>query len=110
MANPRAVNFSLVKGQIVRRVEDRWLGFGLSKILQTKYQNPNLSAGRVQTPVLGWVVKTYEESLRNKMYNVDLQLDDVDLRLQVPEEALQVLRKKKRVAVKLLEKADKTVN
>jgi reverse gyrase len=110
LASPRAVNYSLVMGQIVRRVEDRWLGFGLSKILQSRYQNPNLSAGRVQTPVLGWVVKTYEESLRNRMYNVDLQLDDLDLRLQVPGEVLQVLRKKKRVAIKLLERVDRSVN
>jgi len=110
LASPRAVNYSLVMGQIVRRVEDRWLGFGLSKILQSRYQNPNLSAGRVQTPVLGWVVKTYEESLRNRVYNVDLQLDDLDLRLQVPGEVLQVLRKKKRVAVKLLERVERSVN
>jgi reverse gyrase len=110
LASPRAVNYSLVMGQIVRRVEDRWLGFGLSKILQSRYQNPNLSAGRVQTPVLGWVVKTYEESLRNRVYNVDLQLDDLDLRLQVPGEVLQVLRKKKRVAIKLLERVDRSVN
>jgi len=110
LASPRAVNYSLVMGQIVRRVEDRWLGFGLSKILQSRYQNPNLSAGRVQTPVLGWVVKTYEESLRNRVYNVDLQLDDLDLRLQLPGEVLQVLRKKKRVAVKLLERVERSVN
>ncbi|MEM1890161.1 MAG: DNA topoisomerase, partial [Pyrobaculum sp.] len=66
--------------------------------------------GRVQTPVLGWLVKSYEESKRNKIYNVLLELKDVDLRLQIPAEALQTLRKKKRVAVKFVESGDRTVN
>ncbi|ABP49872.1 MAG: reverse gyrase [Pyrobaculum sp.] len=110
LANPREINFSLVKAQIVRRVEDRWIGFGLSKILQNKFQNPNLSAGRVQTPVLGWVVKTYEESLRNRMYNVDLQLEEGELRIQISREALDVLRKKKRVAIKLAGREVRSLN
>ncbi|MEM1925339.1 MAG: reverse gyrase [Pyrobaculum sp.] len=110
LANPRSIDYNLVKAQIVRRVEDRWLGFGLSKILQKKFDNQNLSAGRVQTPVLGWLVKSYEESKRNKIYNVLLELKDVDLRLQIPAEALQTLRKKKRVAVKFVESGDRTVN
>ncbi|MEZ0319554.1 MAG: reverse gyrase [Pyrobaculum sp.] len=110
LANPRDVNYSLVKAQIVRRVEDRWLGFGLSKILQSTFKNQNLSAGRVQTPVLGWIVKTYEESLQNRVYAVDLQLDDVDLRLQVPQEALKSLKSKKRVAIRRVETATRTVN
>lgn len=109
LANPRSVNYSLVKAQIVRRVEDRWLGFGLSRILQKKFANQNLSAGRVQTPVLGWLVKTYEESIRNKTYSVLLQLDDVDLRLQVPGEVLQTLRKKKKVAIRLVERGERSV-
>jgi reverse gyrase len=110
LANPRAVNYALVKAQIVRRVEDRWLGFGLSKILQRKFAKLNLSAGRVQTPVLGWVVKTYEESLKNKMYNVELQLDDVDLRLQLPAEVLQKLKERRKIGVKLVAKEERVVN
>lgn len=110
LANPRGVNFSLVKAQIVRRVEDRWIGFGLSKILQANFKNPNLSAGRVQTPVLGWIVNTYEESLKIRVYNVELQLDDVDIRLQVPRDVLDVLRKKKRVAIKLVARERRQVN
>lgn len=118
LANPRDINYSLVKAQIVRRVEDRWLGFGLSKILQTKFGNPNLSAGRVQSPVLGWIVKTYEESLKNRVYNVDLQLDDAYcvepsscvLRLQIPGDILQTLKKKKRVAIKKESEEERVVN
>jgi len=77
----------LVDAQIVRRVEDRWIGFTLSPLLWChfwpRYYCPrvmerlgrggwnsreqercrrlryyyNLSAGRVQTPTLGWIVE-----------------------------------------------------
>ncbi|BEP17881.1 hypothetical protein PYJP_12330 [Pyrofollis japonicus] len=95
----RAFHERLVEAQIVRRVEDRWIGFTLSPVLWTKFwpwfcrwkllrrhaaasrrlrnaeamlnamerlkyaeeecnrPNYNLSAGRVQTPVLGWIVE-----------------------------------------------------
>jgi len=79
--NPRDFDNRLVEAQIVRRVEDRWLGFALSEMVQ-KYAwqiycvrylcgkqledprechrpNRNLSAGRVQTPVLGYVIEEY---------------------------------------------------
>lgn len=100
--NPREFDYKLIKAQIVRRIEDRWLGFRLSEKVQTDFwnnycnnmkskleervnlaknekikeklmkkieklrslscdKNPNLSAGRVQTPVLGWVVQRYNE-------------------------------------------------
>ena len=89
LRNPRPFKESLVEAQIVRRVEDRWIGFTLSPILWldfwpklckmalSKYKklppsiekckelsekpNYNLSAGRVQTPVLGWIVDRYEK-------------------------------------------------
>ena len=87
----RGINEKLVEAQLVRRIEDRWIGFTLSPLLwcyfwpsyceemkarevyaeiegcSEKY-NFNLSAGRVQTPTLGWVVERYEES--KKLINV----------------------------------------
>jgi len=85
--NPRDFNERLVEAQIVRRVEDRWLGFSLSHIVQRYawstycfrylYQrnqdvtkdpliccrpNRNLSAGRVQTPVLGFIIEEYNKT------------------------------------------------
>ncbi len=85
--NPREFNPRLVEAQTVRRVEDRWIGFTLSPILwhhfwlhyycprrlseaKTKRvrerlrrmcsaPNRNLSAGRVQTPVLGWIIERW---------------------------------------------------
>lgn len=80
LKNPREFDTKLVEAQIVRRVEDRWIGFSLSEIVQqyawlgycvsylygrNKVEdigicckpNRNLSAGRVQTPVLGFIVE-----------------------------------------------------
>ncbi|MEM0216687.1 MAG: reverse gyrase [Candidatus Bathyarchaeia archaeon] len=52
----RNINFRMVEAQIVRRIEDRWIGFELSRKLWIKFRNYRLSAGRVQTPVLGWII------------------------------------------------------
>lgn len=61
--NPRDFSEDLVKAQILRRIADRWIGFEFSQLLQKAFNNPNLSAGRVQTPVLGWIIE------REKLYN-----------------------------------------
>jgi len=62
LENPRELDENLVKAQIVRRVADRWVGFSLSQHLWKVFKKHWLSAGRVQTPVLGWVIEKYEES------------------------------------------------
>ncbi len=64
--NPRDFNINLVKAQIVRRVLDRWVGFTLSRILWKVFGKNWFSAGRVQTPVLGWVIERYEKSKEKK--------------------------------------------
>ncbi|EWG08298.1 MAG: reverse gyrase [Candidatus Aramenus sulfurataquae] len=81
--NPRKFSLPLLQSQLVRRVEDRWIGFKLSKKLQIEFwkeecnklgkpctENRNLSAGRVQTPVLGWVIDRYNQynNTRRKVY------------------------------------------
>ncbi|WP_297070188.1 reverse gyrase [Thermococcus sp.] len=72
----RDVNESRVNAQIVRRVEDRWIGFELSQELQRVFENYNLSAGRVQTPVLGWIIERYREFTESKTYFLGLKLDN----------------------------------
>ncbi|MFA4669577.1 reverse gyrase [Pyrococcus kukulkanii] len=57
----RDINEDRVNAQLVRRIEDRWIGFELSQKLWQVFENRNLSAGRVQTPVLGWIVQRYKE-------------------------------------------------
>lgn len=79
--SPRRFSVSMLQSQIVRRIEDRWIGFKLSKKLQSEFwkeycqnvlkenscgENRNLSAGRVQTPVLGWIISRYQDYLRTK--------------------------------------------
>ncbi|MET1159850.1 MAG: reverse gyrase [Thermoprotei archaeon] len=128
--NPREFNMKLVEAQIVRRVEDRWLGFALSSIAQkyfwTKYcfeelhsnlaklhknnvvfisgvksideyleklseiphcceENRNLSAGRVQTPVLGYIIKRFEEQKdpNNWKYYIIVGVNGAKLQVEV---------------------------
>ncbi len=54
--SPREFDEQLVKAQVIRRIQDRWIGFELSKKVQTKFRSSSLSAGRVQSTVLGWIV------------------------------------------------------
>ncbi len=61
LANPRNINRFLVEAQVVRRVEDRWIGFELSRRLWGVFGKHWLSAGRVQTPVLGWIIKQHKK-------------------------------------------------
>jgi len=42
----REIDEHLVEAQIVRRIEDRWIGFELSNKLQEAFGNKTLSAGR----------------------------------------------------------------
>jgi len=78
--SPRALDLNLVASQVVRRIEDRWIGFELSGKLQRDFWpsfcksremnncegNRWLSAGRVQTPVLGWIIQRYTEYNKTK--------------------------------------------
>ncbi len=65
LSEPREINEDLVKAQVVRRVSDRWVGFEVSKILQKVFEKAWLSGGRVQIPVLGWVIER-EKDYRKK--------------------------------------------
>lgn len=103
LSNPRELNTEMVAAQMVRRIEDRWLGFGLSRRVQEAHGLAFLSAGRVQTPVLGWVVEKYERSKAERRYDVVLNVGEGRIRLAVPEEAYKRLREKRSIAVKLKE-------
>jgi reverse gyrase len=74
LENLEDFDLNLVKAQIVRRVEDRWIGFGISPVLWKVFSNNRLSAGRVQTPVLGWVVdRTKKLKEREELINLKLE-------------------------------------
>ncbi|RLJ09452.1 MAG: reverse gyrase, partial [Candidatus Aenigmatarchaeota archaeon] len=80
----RDIDESLVKAQIIRRVEDRWIGFVLSSKLQQVFRRKNISAGRVQTPVLKWIIERSERFRKKKRiaYSPELGLafEDVNQR------------------------------
>jgi len=86
LAGPRGVNVDLVKAQLVRRVEDRWIGFSLSKLLQEGFGNKNLSAGRVQTPVLGWVIEAAWKWRRTKKRYLSATVGDLEFVFELPRE------------------------
>ncbi|GIW67516.1 MAG: reverse gyrase 2 [Candidatus Parcubacteria bacterium] len=71
---PRDVDVNLVKAQLLRRISDRWIGFKLSEEIQQHFKNLNLSAGRVQTPVLGWILEK-EKRIKNKHYLVNVSIN-----------------------------------
>ena len=69
------IDEKLVAAQIVRRIEDRWIGFSLSQHLWSIYGKHWLGAGRVQTPVLGWVVERYQQWKDERGYYVIVYLN-----------------------------------
>jgi len=80
LASPRDVDTRLAAAQIVRRIEDRWIGFGLSQKLWTVFGKNWLGAGRVQTPVLGWIIRRYREWRANLGYNVYVKLGEAKIK------------------------------
>jgi reverse gyrase len=96
ISNLRDVNEDLVKAQILRRVEDRWIGFVLSQLLWKRFGDYNLSAGRVQTPVLGWIIQRADEFKRKKKVAYAPQLG-------LTFEELEGEQKQLRVEISLIE-------
>lgn len=96
----RDVNINLVKAQLLRRVADRWIGFKTSEFIQRALHQPKLSAGRVQTPVLNWIVERYE-GLKNKLYIAQINFDGVQIEFEFGEkkEALEFLERAEEVEV-----------
>ncbi|MCX8204595.1 MAG: reverse gyrase [Candidatus Nezhaarchaeota archaeon] len=113
LEEPRGLNEGLVEANIVRRVEDRWIGFELSKRLWREFKIHTLSAGRVQTPVLGWVVKRFEEHERSRRTVLSVvlssgfrfMLEDVPTGLS-KQEVVKKLKGKTCRAVKLKEEVE----
>ena len=93
LANRRGISTSLVEAQLVRRIEDRWLGFELSRKLWERFRSRTLSAGRVQTPVLGWIVKRTEEARKRKTILRAILENDVEAVFENPKN-LEELREK----------------
>ena len=106
--NPREVDEDLVKAQLVRRVADRWIGFEISQYLQRRFGRKTLSAGRVQTAVLEWIVLREEEA-RQKVYAVELFFKDIktEFVFESEDEAKEFYKKLKEVEVVFEKKEQK---
>ena len=110
LRNLRDFNQKLVDAQIVRRIEDRWIGFTLSPWLwcdfwpnyycrgdivkvagrdrercETSTYFYNLSAGRVQTPTLGWIVERSDEA-KKKVYLFTLWINSARITFREDDE------------------------
>ncbi|NPA34346.1 MAG: reverse gyrase [Chlorobi bacterium] len=93
----RIVNFNWVKAQIARRIADRWVGFYFSQYLWKRFRNKFLSAGRVQTPVLKWVIDRTLKA-RTKVPVVTFKVQNVQFELpaqnrQDANQKINLLRK-----------------
>jgi len=80
LQNPRRINLGSVNAQIVRRVDDRLIGFEISNILKKEFSKHWLGGGRVQTPVLKWIIDRYVDYLRNRGYLVLVLIGDLKIK------------------------------
>ncbi len=103
---PRGINIALVEAQITRRIEDRWFGFALSEYVTKVFKEMNinpraeegrLSAGRVQTPVLGKVLELYITKILTS--RTSKLFDAYGIAIEVPQEVIdKVVGKSKRLS------------
>lgn len=84
---PQEINLPRVKAQLARRVADRWVGFSLSQELWKVFHKNYLSAGRVQTPVLGWVIEREKLSKQHK-YRINFTINEYPLFIEVEEKEI----------------------
>ena len=80
LSNPEKINIRRVEAQLVRRILDRWVGFAYSHTLwmakNVAGRRATYSAGRVQTPVLGWIIERAKEFRENMTRVVFLELSN----------------------------------
>jgi reverse gyrase len=113
--NRREINLRMVEAQLVRRIEDRWIGFELSQKLWRRFQNYRLSAGRVQTPVLGWIIERVNESRRRKkvlsaVLSNGLKVSIENPAIPFPQEQFKEYIDKLRAKIVDLKTEERTVN
>ncbi|MEM2846169.1 MAG: reverse gyrase [Nitrososphaerota archaeon] len=114
LQSKRSVSISLVEAQLLRRIEDRWIGFELSRKLWERFGSRWLSAGRVQTPVLGWIAeRTSDYKKKRMMIRVRLG-ENLYIDILEPENVEEVLREwetgRLKATVRILGEEEVTVN
>jgi reverse gyrase len=76
LSSPQEFDQNLLHAQLLRRVEDAWIGLPLSAEIQRIFGIKTLSAGRVQTPVLGWVIEREDMHRKEKVELISLVLEN----------------------------------
>ncbi len=111
LKNPRSFDENLVKAQVVRRISDRWVGFEVSKILQSTFSKNWLSAGRVQTPVLGWIIER-EKEYRKKKYIAVIRSEGfrLDFEFENKKKAKEFIDSVDAVEIKVKEEFEDKIN
>ncbi len=105
--NKKKLNEKLVEAQIVRRIEDRWLGFLLSEKVKNYFRKKNLSAGRVQSPVLNWIAERTKNAKKKKkvlfvkVQNLLLNIEDIDIKEK------EINEERAKIKIELEEKYEK---
>ncbi|MCM8772234.1 MAG: reverse gyrase [Candidatus Omnitrophica bacterium] len=113
--NPRDFNLDLVKAQILRRIADRWIGFEFSHLLFKVFSNLNLSAGRVQTPVLGWIIEREKEYFK-KIYKVFVTVRKNGKRIRLsfefekPYEAYKFIKEAEEIEIKKIGEKEEIIH
>ncbi len=111
LENPREIDEFRVNAQIVRRIEDRWIGFYLSQDLWRIFKMNWLSAGRVQTPVLGWVIE-FEKLAKKKKPIVRVTLENdtvVDFEFEDIQQAKEFAKDVDEVFVEIIEEKEEKI-
>ncbi len=112
--NWRVLNPHFLESQLARRIADRWVGFSLSELLKKQFHEMNISAGRVQTPVLDWIIENAKKQ-KEKVYNIRLKFDGSTE--QVVTSDLKIIKKIKesftnkgvKISLHLLQKTKKSL-
>ena len=98
--NLSTIDKNMVKAQIIRRIEDRWIGFSLSPILWKKFGMHWLSAGRVQTPVLGWIVeRTMKNKRKAELITIKLKGINLSLTFKAPKGLAEKISKQGKIII-----------
>lgn len=112
LKEPRDFDFNLIRAQIVRRIADRWVGFEFSQLLQKNFGKQTLSAGRVQTPVLGWIIERQKEHTQ-KIYKVSFFIEENNKKLRLnfefedKQEAMKFFTDLKEVKLEVISTSEK---
>lgn len=113
LEDTREINKNRVRAQMVRRIEDRWIGFELSQKLWVVFNNRTLSAGRVQTPVLGWIIDRYTDHKKSVAVFVGARWKDGYAVFETPfknTKGAEEYVKNGKIRVTLLSREEKIVN